>query len=437
MQHDSGVRLRTLFGACSFLVLLPTGASAAEEAEPPVDQKAIKAPEDLGTEPAETDFPTPGRTIKEPAWTEYDLKFFTLRWGIYTLVDFGNAYQSEASEAQIDVVRAIKLRDFRLSFSGKLATQRSITYTTGVMYDATQTTWFARETGIQVAFPELWGAVFVGRQKEGISLSKITNGYAGWTMERAAATDIIPILADGVKWLGGLPSHRANWNFAFYDNEIAANPATGWYDNEFVGRVAVLPVRNDDTGTLLHLGLAYQWGKYSNGQVQFDSKPESNTAPTFIDTGVFAADHDNMYGLEVYYRNGSWFAGGEYLLDDVRAPDVGNPLMQGGNVFVTYLLTGEQRPYIDLGGKVGFVKPERSAFTGGPGAWEAVMAFSYTDYDDDQVSGGKMWRATPQINWYLDDMLSLRANYGLVWLDRFDTPELSHLFQARVEYKIQ
>jgi hypothetical protein len=243
------------------------------------------------------------------------------------------------------------------------------------MYDATQTTWFARETGIQVAFPELWGAVFVGRQKDGISLSKITNGYAGWTMERAAITDIIPILSDGVKWLGGLPSHRANWNFSYYYNELAANPATDWYDEQFVGRVAVLPVRNDDTGTLLHLGVAYQWGSYHDGQVQFDSKPESNTAPTFIDTGFFPADHDNMYGLEVYFRTGSCSPARSTCSTTVRAPDVGNPLMQGGNVFVTYLLTGEQRPYIDLGGKVGFVKPNRSAFSGGPGAVEAVMAF--------------------------------------------------------------
>ena len=28
-------------------------------------------------------------------------------------------------------------------------------------------------------------------------------GYAGWTMERATISDaIIPILADGIKWLG-------------------------------------------------------------------------------------------------------------------------------------------------------------------------------------------------------------------------------------------
>ena len=109
-----------------------------------------------------------------------------------------------------------------------------------------------RETGIQVEIPELWGNLFVGRQKEGISLSKITTGYAVWTMERTPFSDAaIPILADGVKWLGGLPSKRANWNFAYYYNEPFAGPSKDVYDMAFIGRLVVLPVRNDATGGLL------------------------------------------------------------------------------------------------------------------------------------------------------------------------------------------
>ena len=54
-----------------------------------------------------------------------------------------------------------------------------------------------------VAVPELWGHVFVGRTKEGFSLNKVMVGYAGWTMERSTMSDAsIPILADGIKWLG-------------------------------------------------------------------------------------------------------------------------------------------------------------------------------------------------------------------------------------------
>ena len=54
-----------------------------------------------------------------------------------------------------------------------------------------------------IAVPELSGDIFIGRTKEGFSLNKIMVGYAGWTMERATINDaMIPILADGIKWLG-------------------------------------------------------------------------------------------------------------------------------------------------------------------------------------------------------------------------------------------
>ena len=43
----------------------------------------------------------------------------------------------------------------------------------------------------------------MGRSKEGFSLNKVMIGYAGWGIERAPISDAtLPILADGVKWLG-------------------------------------------------------------------------------------------------------------------------------------------------------------------------------------------------------------------------------------------
>src|SRR5262249_42473560 len=155
-------------------------------------------------------------------WNQFDFKLFTFKYGIYTIDDFATSIQGEDARSQVDVSRDFKVRDFRLTFSGKLATERSITYTMGLMYDGPSNTWIPRETGIQVGIPELWGNIFVGRQKEGISLNRITVGYAVWTMERMPMGEAtIPILADGIKWLGGLPNHRANWNFAFFHNALS------------------------------------------------------------------------------------------------------------------------------------------------------------------------------------------------------------------------
>jgi len=68
-----------------------------------------------------------------------------------------------------------------------------------------------------VAVPELWGHIFIGPTKEGFSLNKVMAGYAGWTLERATISDAtIPILADGVKWLGYARRIDLLWNLAVY-----------------------------------------------------------------------------------------------------------------------------------------------------------------------------------------------------------------------------
>ena len=80
------------------------------------------------------------------------------------------------------------------------------------MYDGAKKEWLFRQTGIMVAVPELWGHIFVGRSKEGFSLNKVMIGYAGWGIERAPISDAtLPILADGVKWLGYVPRARILW----------------------------------------------------------------------------------------------------------------------------------------------------------------------------------------------------------------------------------
>src|SRR4030095_12322467 len=110
-----------------------------------------------------------------------------------------------------------KVRDLRLLLKGRFKTKRPVTWTCGFMYDGNLEEWLFRETGVMIAVPELWGHFFVGRTKEGFSLNKVMTGYAGWTMERATINDAtIPILADGVKWLGYLPKTRLLWNVGWY-----------------------------------------------------------------------------------------------------------------------------------------------------------------------------------------------------------------------------
>ena len=110
------------------------------------------------------------------------------------------------------------------------------------MYDAPSGQWFVRETGVMIAVPELWGHLFIGRTKEGTSLNKVMNGYAGWTMERQMALDVFPILADGVKWMGYLPKQRFLWNAGAYGDALSKGQSFSTFKWQLATRLVWLPI---------------------------------------------------------------------------------------------------------------------------------------------------------------------------------------------------
>lgn len=68
-------------------------------------------------------------------------------------------------------------------------------------------------------------------------------------------------------------------------------------------------------------------------------------------------------------------------------------------------------------------------FQGGPGGWELVGRVSYVDLDSGSLAGGRFWRLTPMVNWYLSDQVRLEMTYGYGALDRFDLEGKTHFFQ--------
>ena len=99
------------------------------------------------------------------------------------------------------------------------------------------------------------------------------------------------------------------------------------------------------------------------------------------------------------------------------------------------MITGETRPY----NTVGYFKdiaPTRTVFSGGPGAWEAVLRYSYTDLNSKGVQGGTFGRITPMVNWYLSPELRFELAYGYGILDRFGVKGATQFFQSRIQITI-
>ncbi|MBF5043107.1 porin [Aggregicoccus sp. 17bor-14] len=425
------------------LWLAPGAARGQEQAAPPAPaaEPATEPAPAEGTsldstlEAGESEFQEPKRRLVK--FNEYEGPYIGIRVGGGFLFE-GAAYsQDAASRGQFPLAADTKVRDARVMLKVRFPKLKRLTFSTGIMYDGVTDEWLFRETGFMIAVPELWGHLFIGRTKEGFSLNKVMVGYAGWTMERATISDAtIPILADGIKWLGYLPKRGFLWNLGVYTDLVSKGQSFSTYQNQAVARLMWLPIASEKKGTLLHLGVSLRYGKPLDNTLRLRSRPEANPAPYFVDTENFTSPNTRMVGVEAYYRPGRWLFGTEYFVQKASSHPNGNPLFHGGDVVVSWLVTGETRSYNTRGGFFNAVSPNKTVFEGGPGAWEAVARFSYIDLDDQGIHGGKFWRVTPMLNWHMSDNVRLEFAYGYGILDRFSAKGETLFFQSRLQLSL-
>ena len=410
----------------------------ANNGQPAGSQGAAQAaaPETLDNElqAGDEELATPKKDLVK--WNHYEGDFFTIRAGAGFLYEFSAYSQDEASEEQFQLFPEAKVRDARFLFKGGFKFKRHpVTWSSGILYDTPTKSFLVRETGVMFTVPEISGYVFVGRTKEGFSLNKIMVGYAGWTMERTPISDAtIPILADGIKWIGYAPAKHLVWNLGAFTDTLSEGQTFSTYSSQFVGRIAYLPIENEHT--VLHLGVDTRYGKPLDGMLQLRSRPEDFEAPYFIDTGKFPAKSTQTTSVEAYYRPGSFLVGSEYFMQAVNSPEEGNPFFNGGNVVMTWLPTGEIRPYNTRGGFFDQISPSRPVFQGGPGAVELVTNFSYANLNSGPIQGGKFWRFTPMVNWFLSDNIRLEFTYGYGSLNRFGLVGNTQFFQTRLQLQL-
>lgn len=432
-------------------------AQASQEASPENASDSSGAPSDAASQKpqASTQAPSPPNSSVDDTidategdadidrhtavpWNEIRRPYFTIRFGAGLLCEVVGYTQDAQSKEQFDISTDSRLRDFRFILGGSFPKlPRSVTWSAGIMYDAPTHSWLVRQTGVMIAVPEIWGHIFIGRGKEGFSLNKVMTGYDGWTMERATISDAtIPILADGIKWLGFVPKLGILWNVGYYNDFVSKGQSFSTYSSQEVARVAWLPILSDERRKVLHLGVNFRYGMAKDGQLRLKSRPEAFPSPYFVDTGTFPAKSTTIAGYEVYYRTGPWLFGSEYWWVHTSSPSEGNPLFKGGDWVATYLITGETRVYDTAGGFFREIVPKRPVFNGGPGAWELLLRYSQINLDSGPIQGGQFKRITPGVNWYLTDSVRFEFEYGYGHLDRFNLSGNTQFFQARIQLQL-
>lgn len=418
-----------LVAACLLVLAMAPPASYAQEPEavpPPTIDTTYEAGEDDDTEPRR-------KLVK---WNEYEGPISTFRFGFGFLADASTYSQDAESKQQVTIDDPdTGVRDSRLLFRGKFQTERPFSWTFGYMYDSADGSWRVRQTGFQIGFPKAKGSVFIGRTKEGYSMIKVMTGYHPWTQERSPGLDaFVPILADGLKWMGYFPERRVFFSLGLFDDVLGEDESFMTFDHQVVTRIGWLPVASEEEKKLLHVAVMGRAGRPDEGSLRVRSKPEDSLSPFFVDTGAIASDHAQTTGGEIYYREGPWLLGGEYNWQSVDDKTSGEEeRFHAGDVVVTWLITGETRGYNAPGGYFAAISPDRTVFEGGPGAWEAVLHLSFIDLDSGNFHGGKLWRLTPMVNWHLSDNIRFELGYGYGVLDRFDLKGHTQFFQSRLQ----
>jgi phosphate-selective porin OprO and OprP len=414
-----------LFLICIFTYLLPTGVYSQD----------INIPDSSGKKK--------NNQVQKKDWNEFDWGFTTIRFGVAAIMDYAAYSQDETAKAQMDSANIVvkdqwKWRDFRFFWSGKFNTKRSIIWKIGIMYDVAETTWTFRETGLLIGLPEIAGRVFIGRQKEGYSFNKVQNGYSCYGNERQMSLDLIPIMTDGIRFYGYIPKPGLYYSVGAFTNLLYGhNTKFALWEWQLSGRFGWRPIFDEAKNKVLSLGINFRYAQPDLKKIQVRSRPESNIAPYFIDTKKFESDISTAIGWEAHYRSGPFMTGSEGNLYHFKSDQAGNPNFFGANVYASYLVTkGDAWPFLSDNSAFFFVNPKNPLFHGGIGAIELLLQASTFDLNSGTMPGGRFWKITPMINWYLTYNFRFELVYGYGMLDRFHLNGATQFFQVRFQMQV-
>jgi len=273
------------------------------------------------------------------------------------------------------------------------------------------------------------GQIMYGKIKEPYIYEIVGDSANLQQQERILSPFFIPTRNIGVKMSNTFAGQRMTWAAGWFNDWWTTDHPWAGSGNQFAARVTGLAYTSDDDANYLHLGVSGRYLGADDGTLQFRQRPESNTASYYIDTGKLPADHANEMGLEFVSGRGPFFLTSEYARAWVRSPDTGHPRFWSGYVAVSYVLTGEHRPYDR---KVAYAR--RILPHGKWGAWEVFGRYSHVDGDDQQVEGGIMDKMALGLNWWATRRWKIGVDYWVANLDRFGTTGLTHAIHTRFQW---
>lgn len=256
----------------------------------------------------------------------------------------------------------------------------------------------------------------VGHFKMPLGLEELTSSRFQTFIERA-----YPMLAFETDRRTGIEFSKwgKRWNLrsAVYGQSMDTqkNKTKDETGNGAAARLVIAPVLNNKT--VVHTGAAVVFQKPDNetNVMDFASEPETKMGDVeILDTGnITDVDYSLKIGLEGVVVHKNFSLQGEYIRTKLkRLNGTEDATFNGGYAFLSWLLTGESRPWNVLEGEFGQIIPKSNK----TGAWELAARYSYLDLTDENagVLGGMANNYTFALNWYANPNVRIMLNYTYV-----------------------
>jgi phosphate-selective porin OprO/OprP len=297
------------------------------------------------------------------------------------------------------------------------------------------------------------GNIRVGTQKEAIGFEHLVSSRFLPFMERSYNHDTFygafnGGFTPGASVWDNFADERAGYNIGIFK---PTNNSFGFNDNDgdyaVVGRLAWLPVYEDEGRQLIHLGISGRQATTFDDRNRFRTRDamragSSSRWPVPADISVFG-DTMQWVNAEFAAVQGPWTVQAEWLMsftsDAQRiaggspvGPNVDSLFYQGGYAQVLYYLTGESDNYsFD---KMAFdrVKPFENFFWVpgedgcnycGRGAWQVGARYNFLDLNDEGINGGQLHNLTLGLNWFFNPNTKWQFNYIATYRDVNETAD--------------
>jgi phosphate-selective porin OprO and OprP len=378
-------------------------------------------------------------------WNQIETKAFTLNIGAAILVDYNILVQDNNNIDQVGKVNpAFEFRGDRLLISGQLLFFKNpwrylISYNyNGLDAPQGEKVFSFLDWNLDIPIGKTGGWFTVGKQKEGVGYEYCAPGSQLFFTERGSGIPALVLQRNiGIRYSNSVLEQRLIFTVGAFNNYWETGKSFSANGSQLLCRVVYLAQYQSDR-QLIHLGVAYRYSDATEGELKYKGKPEANTAPYYFNTGSFDAFSSNTILLELVKVNGPISFVGEYVTNFVNT--------QSSNLYFSYFqlgcswfITGENRRYNRQIGVLGKLIPNNNfnfEKNAGLGTFELGARYSYSDFTDQNILGGKFGRFTGALGWYPNAHFRFEINYGYGSLVKNDITGNSGFWQFRIQFEL-